>query len=143
MINNPINVSMIRGLKIPVGDLVDARKIPGGPLYSRDTIAQIAGNQRLQFWSNGAIEDQRKWMLTVDYVCWLVQEALCHGRFIGSEWCEAKPGGPWAACDAFVVTVSEWIEAAHKDQRTTYYLKIAISCTGQMLLSASNHPEGT
>ncbi|QTQ33515.1 Uncharacterized protein pbN1_35290 [Aromatoleum bremense] len=40
------------------------------------------------------------------------------------------------------MTRLEWHHAAHKELRITYYLKFAISKTGSMLLSISNHPEG-
>ena len=45
-------------------------------------------------------------------------------------------------CDAYKVTQYEWIENAGKDMPVSYYLKFAISKTGQLLLMASNHPEG-
>ena len=45
-------------------------------------------------------------------------------------------------CDAYKVTHHEWNEQAHKVLPTTWYLKFAIGKTGQLLLMASNHPEG-
>lgn len=143
MINNPINVSLYREAPPPDTEDGDGRKISGGPLYSSETISLLASSSKFQFWSNGAITDQRKWSLTVERAAYLVQEALVHGKFRNSEWCLARPGGPWAACDVYLVTTREWIEAAHKEMAITYYLKFAISKTGQMLLSASNHPERT
>ena len=143
VINNPINISLYRGTSPPDTEDGDGRKISDGPLYAPATINSIASNNKFQFWSNGAITDQRKWMLTVEYAAYLVQEAMKHGKFRNSEWCLAKPGGPWAACDVYLVTVKEWIKASNKEMAITYYLKFAISKTGQMLLSASNHPERT
>ena len=45
-------------------------------------------------------------------------------------------------CDAYSVTRQEWHEHAGKHLNVSYYLKFAISQTGQLLLMASNHPEG-
>jgi len=65
------------------------------------------------------------------------------GRLLGVEWCEAGRDGPWAACEAWVITQREWVETAGKYMDITYYLKFAISRTGSILLMASNHPENT
>jgi hypothetical protein len=138
-----MNVSLLRGPSPPQDESGDGRKIDGGPIYSKETICLIADANKLQFWSHGAISDQRKWEFTVERVCFLIKEALRYGKYLGSEWCLAKPGGPWAACDSYVITVKEWNDSAHKELSITYYFKIAISRTGQLLLSASNHPEGT
>ncbi|MCZ2098445.1 MAG: hypothetical protein LC121_19720 [Anaerolineae bacterium] len=102
----------------------------------------LAAAGQLLLWSSGAIRDAQKWSFELDDLCRLVSLAVQRGRYLRSEWCEQRPNGPWAACDAYRVTRFEWNEAAHKDFELAYYMKFAISKTGQMLLSASNHPEG-
>jgi hypothetical protein len=72
-----------------------------------------------------------------------IKVALNKGFYTGSEWCKAQPTGPWAACDAYTLSRDEWIEATHSYMHIDYYLKFAISKTGTLLLSASNHPQGT
>lgn len=142
MINNPINVSLYRGSDPPC--CLDAdRKISGGPLYSVATIAILAQESKVKPWSVGAVADCQKWTLDNERVGELICEAVRNGRYIDSEWCVSKPGGPWAACDSYAVYVKEWISAAHKEMEVRYYLKLAISKTGQLILTASNHPEGT
>lgn len=141
MINNQINVSQFDG-DPPASDKAP-RKIAGGPLYPREAWQALANAKNLQLWSNGAIKDAQKWNLSTNDVAELLGLALQRGRFKGSEWCQQKPNGPWAACDAYTVMRLEWHTHAHKEIETTYYLKAAISKTGKWLLSASNHPEGT
>lgn len=96
----------------------------------------------VNFWSRGAVADQQKWKISAEDAADLVHAALHTGRYLGAEWCVQKPNGPWAACDAYVVSRVEWNPYASKDLTVTYYLKYAISKTGQVLLMASNHPEG-
>lgn len=119
------------------------RTISGSPIYSADEILTLASEDHVSFWTRGAIADARKWSLDTPDVAELVKHAVENGRFLKAEWCEQKPGGPWAACDAYSVTRSEWMETAGKYMSITYYLKLAISKTGTTLLMASNHPEGT
>jgi len=143
MINNAVNVSLYRGTSPPTDEQGEGRKIAGGPLYAEGTVATLVIQAKVTPWSRGAIKDAQKWSLDNRRIGTLIDQAIKHGRFLGSEWCMAKPGGPWAACDAYKVLVSEWNPILHKDQNITYYLKFALSKTGQLLLSASNHPEGT
>jgi hypothetical protein len=142
VINNRIVVSLYRATDPPTNSN-DKRKIEGGPLYAIETLANLATDGKVIPWSNGALDDFQKWSLDNQQLGELICEALKRGRYVDSEWCTDKPGGNWAACDAYVVDVKQWVEHAHKDMYFSYYLKIALSKTGQVLLSASNHPEGT
>lgn len=143
MINNRRNVSLYAG-ELPV--MVDGRldrAITNGPLYGKEDVLALCSSGQLHLWSKGAVTDAQKWALDVMDLCALISLAVRHGDYLRSEWCEQKPNGPWAACDAYLAVRPEWIEAVHKEIEITWYLKFAIAKTGQMLLSASNHPEGT
>jgi len=141
LITRRLNVSRYAG-DPPVADGSPDRIIRGGPLYEEKEVLSLAAAGQLLLWSSGAIRDAQKWSFELDDLCRLVSLAVQRGRYLRSEWCEQRPNGPWAACDAYRVTRFEWNEAAHKDFELAYYMKFAISKTGQMLLSASNHPEG-
>lgn len=94
------------------------------------------------FWTRGASRDAQKWKFDEQDCAELLVQALKTGQFLDSEWCQQQPQGPWAMCDAYKVTRYEWIEHAGKKMPVSYYLKFAINKTGQLLLMASNHPEG-
>lgn len=140
MISPKPNVSAFDGFP-PTA--TEDRAIQGGPLYPPDTVVALAREEALAFWSRGAIRDAEKWGLDVPSACQLVVMAVRHGHYLGAQWCIQGPRGPWAACDAYKVTNHEWIEHAHRHIPVTYYLKFCIAKTGAMLLSVSNHPEGT
>lgn len=141
VINNRVNVSRFDGL-LPQSD-DESREIDSGPLYMMADVQSLVATQRIDFWSRGAVEDAQKWSLSIEDVAELIKLAMESGHYKGTEWCKSKPAGPWAACDAYTVSRLEWNQAAHKEMRISYYLKFAISKTGSVLLSVSNHPEGT
>ena len=144
MINNDQpNVSQFLG---PVPEKVAGggdRRISDAPIYDPDQLLALAQAENVTFWSKGARRDAVKWSLDIPDVSRLVVAALQGGRFLRSEWCQSKAGGPWAACEAWIITQREWVENASKYMDITYYLKFAISRTGRILLMASNHPENT
>jgi len=144
MINNrAVNVSRFPG---PLPDEVAAggdRSIGAALIYDTAEILALAEAENVQLWSNGARRDAAKWSLDIPDLSRLIVAALQRGRFLGVEWCESRRGGPWAACEAWVITQREWVETAGKYMGLTYYLKFAISRTGNILLMASNHPENT
>jgi hypothetical protein len=142
VINNERNVSRYDADPPASGDNTTNRKIPGGPLYPAHEVAVLAEQSALIFWTRGAVEDSQKWKIDVADASSLLTAALRSGRFLGAEWCKQKSSGPWAACDAYPVTRREWRQAAHRDVECTYYIKFAVSKTGQVLLMASNHPTG-
>ena len=69
----------------------------------------------------------------------LIKIAVGTGIFKGSEWCESKPGGPWAACDAYSVSRVEINEETEKKYQCYYFVKFCISDTGSVLLTVSCH----
>lgn len=140
MINALSNVSAYEGSPPEEGG---DRKITGGPLYAVEDLMALASEDQVTLWSAGAIRDAEKWSLDVSDVSRLIECAVRKGRYGRSEWCIQKPNGPWAACDAYAVTVEEWVETARRNMPVTYYLKFCIAKTGSVLLLVSNHPEGT
>lgn len=143
MIISRPNVSAFAGLPPSQPVTHAGRRIAGGPLYAVEEVLALVAADKIVLWTEGARRDAAKWSLDGDDISELVTAALHDGRYDGSEWCEQRPCGPWAACDAYVVSRAEWIPSAHKHFRMTYFLKFAISKTGTTLLSISNHPEHT
>ncbi|SEL63253.1 hypothetical protein [Ectothiorhodospira marina] len=138
MITSKRNVSAYDGLPLDGGN----RKIPNGPLFEPERVLRLVRDEALTVWARGAIEDAAKWEMDIPALCQLVGKAVMQGRYIGSEWCVQKPNGPWAASDAYKVTISEWNPCARRELDVTWYVKFSIAQTGSVLLSVSNHPEG-
>jgi len=140
MVNNKI-VSQYTG-ELPHNEGAN-RKIPGGPLYPAREVRAILedyGDQVVNVWTRKCAQDMQKWALDADDLCQLMKLALTTGRYLDSEWCEQRPNGPWAACDAYLVVRREWIQSAHKDMNIRYYIKFAMNRTGGVLLVVSCHP---
>ncbi len=130
----------------PSPDAAPGRKIGGGPLYPKDEVLELLatrGAAAVHAWSRDCIRDVQKLELDADDLAGLIREAVCSGRFRGAEWCVQKPDGPWAACDAYSLRRSEWVEAAGKAMPCDYYVKFAIGKTGLLLLLASCHLSGS
>jgi hypothetical protein len=121
------------------------RKIKGlkGPLYEPDIVIDILDKGKLIPWSTGCMRDMQKWEYGQEDVEDLARYAVRSGKYIGSEWCQSKAEGPWAACDAYRFTRREWNDAAYKLMDCDYYVKIAIGKTGQVLFLVSCHPSGS
>jgi hypothetical protein len=119
------------------------RTITDKPIYDPDEVLDLARAESVMFWTRGARLDAAKWSLDTSDLSQLVATAIQDGRFQGAQWCQQSSDGPWAACDSWSVTRSEWIDTAGKYMDITYYLKFAISRTGTVLLMVSNHPEQT
>ena len=118
------------------------RKIAGGPLYPTGEVLALLEREQeqgIRLWTRKCTSDAQKYELDLQDLSVLLEEAVCHGRFKGSEWCEQRPSGPWAACDAYQLFRDEWIENARKSMRVEYYLKFAMARTGQLLLLVSCH----
>lgn len=140
MVNTRI-VSRYTGA-LPVGK-DDSRNIAGGPLYSAEEVLGLfenRGNGSITPWTQKCIKDIQKLELDGDDLLELIGIAVRSSRFLGSEWCQQKPGGPWAACDAYSVMRREWIPNARKEMDIEYYIKFAIGKTGQIILLVSCHP---
>lgn len=118
------------------------RKIQGGPLYpAHEVLALIGkkGEQAIVPWTRKCIEDIQDLVLSQTDLIDLVHIAVTAGNFRGSEWCQQKPTGPLAACDAYSLERREWIALAHKDMDIEYYIKFAIAKSGTIVLMASCH----
>jgi hypothetical protein len=141
MVNN-MNVSGYTGTLPASRERADL-KIPGGPIYKAQEVLSILdnkGSSALKAWTQKCIKDLQKYALDTDDAEEFIRIALRNGQFLGSEWCEQKPSGPWAACDAYRVFRREELKAAHKEMDFEYYIKFAIGKTGQLLLLVSCHP---
>ena len=134
-----INVSRYNGTPPQIEGR--SRKIAEGPLYPPDEVLALLakGEGTLKPWP-GCTKEMQKWSLEPQDALELITLALRQGKFLGSEWCEEKPSGPWAACDAYRVYRSEWIEKARKDMSFEYYVKFAIAKTGILVLIIQCHP---
>jgi len=138
MVNN-INLSNYVG-SLPASENA-SRKIMGGPLYERNQVLSVLslGVSVISPWTRKCISDLKKYNLDHSDVLELLKCALTTGIFKGSEWCVAKPGGAWAACDSYQVIRSEWVENAHKNMQFEYYVKFAIGKSGNLILTVSCH----
>lgn len=118
------------------------RGIPHGPLYPAAEVLKLlkdCGIRGIQVWTRKCAADLQKLMLDADDLADLLRESVLGGRFIGSEWCQQTPDGPWAACDAYALSRREWVAVAHRKMPMEYYLKFAIGKTGKILLLISCH----
>jgi len=124
---------------LPETDRSD-RKISAGPLYPSEDILKLLETEQAVFpWTKKCIADVQRLALDGDDLNDLLREAVSNGRFTGSEWCQQRADGPWAACDAYFLIRAEWIEVARKEIRMEYYLKLAVGKTGKILLLVSCH----
>ncbi|MYL28156.1 MULTISPECIES: hypothetical protein [Halomonadaceae] len=116
--------------------------IQEGPLYPVDEVCQLLdskGENGVVLWTRDCLRDAQNDGLDCALVADLLRTAVKHGRYKNSQWCEQKPDGPWAACDAYTVICREWIENAGKEMDFEYYLKFAINKHGKCLLVVSCH----
>ena len=117
-------------------------KIPSGPLYPAEEVIALLesrGSAGVSLWTRKCINDLQKYEWDTEDAAELITTALQHGRFIGAEWCTQKEDGPWVAADAYAVSRREWVAYAHREMNIEYYVKFAISKTGQILLLISCH----
>ena len=142
MVNNTI-VSLFKG-DLPSGDSSAERRISGGGLYGKQEVLRILEGGRpsevVMPWTRKCIGDLQKYSMDHDDAARLLNLCMREGTFLGSEWCQQKPNGAWAACDAYKMNYREWNHAAQKDFLIEYYVKFCISRTGKVLLVASCHP---
>ena len=116
--------------------------IPGGPLYVAEEVCQLLdskGDNGLILWTRDCVRDAQNDGLDNAAVADLLKAALRNGQYRNSQWCQQKPDGPWAACDAYTVVYRAWVENAGKEMDFEYYLKFAINKQGKFLLVVSCH----
>jgi hypothetical protein len=121
-------------------DFVGRQKIAGGPLYSSVDVLPLLKTELINAWTNKCIKDLQKWSLDTEDIVELIKLAVTNGRYKNSEWCQQKPNGAWAACDAYTVIEERWNENTKQYQDTEFYLKFAIGKLGNVILTISCHP---
>jgi hypothetical protein len=113
-------------------------KIVGGPLYKLDRVKDITKDGTgLQLWTRDCASNVAGLGWDSSHVIDLILK-LQHDDYLDSEWCENGKGA-WAACDAYSITIVEWVATASKDMRIEYFLKFAINKLGTMVLTISCH----
>lgn len=113
-------------------------KIAGGPLYALGQVQWLTHRENsVVFWTRDCRHNVQSLAWSKDDVAELIQQ-LAGRHYRDSEWCENGQGA-WAACDAYAMKRSEWIEAARKEMTVEYFLKFAISKTGSLVLMVSCH----
>lgn len=118
---------------------VKDRTIGCGPLYeAQEVLLLITDKNAIRPSTSKCISDIQKLALENDDLASLLTRALKAGRYVNSVWCRVSSKAI-AACDAYVVSDKEWVEAAGKEIEYQYYLKFAIGSTGKLLLMVSCH----
>ncbi len=123
-------------------EIGEKREIQDGPLYDKDHVLRLLDEEEIVVWTRKCLRDLQRWEIDLEDVAELIKTALDKGTFLGSQWCEQKRSGPWAACDAYRIFRSEWSHVAHKKILVEYYVKFAINRKGRLLLVISCHPSG-
>lgn len=139
MVIKQINVSAYSG-RFPSPDSTDLI-IHDGPLYDSKQVLSLLnkGDNNTIPWTRRCKADLQRMSFDIADARALIKDALRSGQYLNSQWCEQKPSGPWAACDAYRLVRDEWNEYAHKEFRIEYYVKFAIGKTGKILLLISCH----
>jgi len=111
----------------------------GQPLYSLERVqALVKDEQRLSLWTRKCLGDVHKLFDSdLERVAELIQ-ALRKDGYIDSEWCENGKGA-WAACDAYRIRRLDTIPVTGKTMTVEYFVKFAVSKTGQLVLLVSCH----
>lgn len=113
-------------------------KIASGPLYDLERVKGIVKDGiGLTLWTRDCVKDVRELGWDHDDVIDLILR-LQTTDYIDSEWCENGKGA-FAACDAYSIGIVERIEAANKNMRIEYFVKLAINKLGTMVLTVSCH----
>ena len=134
---NSVNVSLYDG--VPPESENAVRVIRGGPLYPPAKVRAALECKGAIAWTDDAGENMQDLGFDIEDVVTLIDLALTCGRFLNSQWCKQKKGGPWAACDGYKVGRLEWNENAYKELKSEYYLKFAVAKSGALVLTTSCH----
>jgi hypothetical protein len=113
-------------------------KIDGGPLYDLSRVQSLAMGGGLNTWTDRC--DKTIYELfggDLDAVASLMF-ALQSSNYRDSEWC-SNGRNAWAACDAYSIRRVEWVATVNKEMPIEYFLKFAVSKTGQLVLLVSCH----
>lgn len=142
MVTDTVIVSRHKEGFPPRGKGWNSRKISGGPLYSPDEVCELIlakKGKALVQWTKKCTNNMMDLSLDLDDASELVALAVKFGRYKDSEWCQNRFGGPWAACDSYVIRQRERGEYSHNELDVDYYIKFAIADTGAILLLISCH----
>jgi len=110
-------------------------------LYDDELVLALVkgGEKNLQLWTSKSARDVAALTWDADDVLELVRLAILSGTRHRPEWCVQSPEGPAAACDVFTIFREETGRADGIKRVMHYYLKLAVSRTGKLLLIASCH----
>lgn len=111
----------------------------GRSLYALERVQALAGNgQRIKAVTQKCLQDvETLFAGEYDDVASLIRAIRPHD-YRDSEWCDCGKGSV-AACDAYVVHRVEVAPGSGQQVSVTYFLKFAISKTGQLVLMVSCH----
>lgn len=113
-------------------------KISGGPLYDLSRVRSIIRDGTgLTLWTKDCVSNVRELGWENSDVIDLISQ-LGQGDYIDSEWCE-NGRGAFAACDAYSISVKEWVATAGRQMLIEYFVKFAINKLGTMVLTISCH----
>ena len=121
-------------------EFVGRQKISSGPLYPAVDVLSLLNPESIVAWTRVCKDDIQRWSLDAEDIAVLIKLAVTNGRYKDSEWCQQKPNGAWAACDAYVVIEERWNENTRQYHDTEFYLKFAIGKMGNVILTISCHP---
>lgn len=119
------------------------RLIQDTPLYQCGDVLEILERKdrgSIVAWTENCIKDVQNLNLDDNDLVDLIKIAVSDGSFLGAEWCEQKTNGPWAASDAYLCRRVEWMPYMRREVSNEYYIKFAISMSGNILLLVSCHP---
>lgn len=137
---NPRILSRHKGA-LPSGE---DRLIQREPLYDATEVVRLTQSGEsddVLLWTRKCIADVEKLELKPLAVAALIREAVIHGKFLQSEWCQGGSNGPWAACDAYTITRMETVQALQRELSVSYYVKFCIGANGKIMIVASCHLE--
>lgn len=129
------NLSAFNGVPPAVNE---ERKITGGPLYELAKIQALTEQpETVNLWTAKCRRDAANLTLDTSDLGEMIRE-LTNNDYRDSEWCDNGKDS-WAACDAYTLKRSEFVERAGKWFSIVYFLKFAESKTGKLVLMVSCH----
>jgi hypothetical protein len=119
----------------------DQRKIDHAQLYATQDVLEALGSKdgRIILWTDKSVRDVADMGWDLEDVRDLLKQAIQSGSRKNPEWCEAKPGGHIAACDAYSLARLETNPNSGMGMLMEYYIKFALGHTGTVILIISCH----
>lgn len=126
------NISAYTGAPPPTSEC--SRKIPGGPIYSLDSVRACktahAGGRK-------ASNDIETLGYLLEDIPGIAADAVKLGAYKGAEWCAV--GSRWVAADAYTYVETSCCEYTGKELHCDIYLKFAIASSGKIIIINSLH----